>query len=74
MHYVLIDSHQRFLGTMDSDRPFAIGDTFQQNEPQKTYAVIGLNQTQQHHPSRQSLTVIQLAAAKPAADPASVAV
>ena len=70
MHYVLIDSHQRFLGTLDSQQPLAIGDTFQQGNPGSTYAVIGLNQAHQRHPARQSLTVIQLALPKTA--PAAV--
>lgn len=54
--YVLIDAHQRFLGTYKSDKSFAVGDTFQGSNDEM-FTVIGLNWFKQN-PSTQSLTVI----------------
>jgi hypothetical protein len=53
MQYLLIDTHQRPLGTVISDKVFAVGDTLEsQNE--QAYTVISLNWFKQ----RQSLMVI----------------
>lgn len=56
MQYLLVDLHQRILGTLSSDRNFSVGDTFENHNAQ-TYTVIGLNwlKQRQHTPS---LTVI----------------
>lgn len=56
MQYLLIDPHQRLLGTLNSDRVLAVGDTFESHNAQ-TYTVIGLNWFKQR-PQTQSLTVI----------------
>jgi hypothetical protein len=42
MQYVLIDAHQRFLGTLKSDKSFSVGDTFENHNAQ-SFTVIGLN-------------------------------
>ncbi|PSB15159.1 hypothetical protein C7B76_14330 [filamentous cyanobacterium CCP2] len=55
MQYLLIDTHQRPLGTLKSDKTFAVGDTFENSA--QSYTVIGLNWFNQHVQS-QSLTVI----------------
>jgi hypothetical protein len=65
MEYLLIDAHQRFLGTLRSDRTLAVGDIFQR-ENTKTYAVVGVAASSQRidmGPSkasfrRQALTVV----------------
>jgi hypothetical protein len=63
MEYLLIDAHQRFLGTFRSDRMLAVGDTFQHGSSQ-TYAVVGINWSQARiHPEarrlqKQALTVV----------------
>lgn len=56
MQYLLVDLHQRMVGTLDSDRSFAVGDTFENHNAQ-TYTVIGLNWFKQR-PQTPSLTVI----------------
>jgi hypothetical protein len=56
MQYLLIDTHQRPLGTLKSDKAFAVGDTFENGNAQ-SYTVIGLNWFNQR-PQTQSLTVI----------------
>ncbi|NJO41916.1 MAG: hypothetical protein HC769_15995 [Cyanobacteria bacterium CRU_2_1] len=56
MQYLLIDTHQRPLGTIKSDKALAVGDTFQNNNAQ-TYTVVGLNWFKQRSHG-QSLTVI----------------
>jgi hypothetical protein len=55
MQYLLIDTHQRPLGTLRSDKTFAVGDTFENST--QSYTVIGLNWFNQR-PQTQSLTVI----------------
>lgn len=59
MEYVLIDSHQRFLGTFRAERMMSIGDIFQNTNAQ-TYAVIGINQARQRSRALQSLTVVRV--------------
>jgi hypothetical protein len=56
MQYLLIDPHQRLLGTLNSEKAFSVGDTFQNHNAQ-TYTVIGLNWFKQRSHA-QSLTVI----------------
>jgi hypothetical protein len=64
MQYVLIDAHQRFLGTLKSERAFAVGDTFQHSE-KESFTVIGLNWFKQNT-NAQSLTVIPTGSLKTA--------
>jgi hypothetical protein len=66
MQYVLIDAHQRFLGTYKSDKSFAVGDTFDNHDAQ-SFTVIGLNWKQGGGNQGQSLTVIPTSAMKVAA-------
>lgn len=56
MHYLLVDLHQRIVGTLSSDRSFVVGDTFE-NHNSQIYTVIGLNWFKQR-PQTPSLTVI----------------
>ncbi|MCU0570577.1 MAG: hypothetical protein MUF49_28880 [Oculatellaceae cyanobacterium Prado106] len=65
MQYVLIDAHQRFLGTLKSEKALAVGDTFENTNAQ-SYTVIGLNWFKQD-PRTQSLTVIPMQPAVKAA-------
>lgn len=60
MQYLLVDSHQRFIGTFNSTETLAVGDTFQ-NHDEQTYAVVGLNWSRQTTPKAPALTVIPLA-------------
>ncbi|MCU0525841.1 MAG: hypothetical protein MUF72_13545 [Elainella sp. Prado103] len=61
MQYLLIDTHQRPLGTFISEKTLGVGDTFQ-NKNAESFTVVGLNWFQQR-PNTQSLTVIPLSAA-----------
>lgn len=66
MQYLLVDTHQRPLGTLISDKTFAVGDTFQ-NHDSASYTVVGLNWFRQRSHA-QSLTVIPVAQAKAMAE------
>ncbi|MBE9178978.1 hypothetical protein IQ268_10435 [Oculatella sp. LEGE 06141] len=57
MQYLLMDAHQRFIGTFQAKQPIAIGDTFQSPTAQ-TYTVVGLNLSSRHNSQLPSLTVI----------------
>lgn len=61
MQYLLVDTHQRPLGTLRSDKVFSVGDTLDHQNDQ-IYTVIGLNGFKQLSQT-QSLTVIPLRAA-----------
>lgn len=56
MQYLLIDTHQRLLGTLNSEKTLEVGDTFENSNAQ-TYTVVGLNWFKQR-PQTPSLTVI----------------
>lgn len=56
MQYLLMDTHQRPLGTLISDKTFVVGDTFQ-NSNAETFTVVGLNWFRQRTHAN-SLTVI----------------
>ncbi|GAB4378572.1 MAG: hypothetical protein Kow00121_30780 [Elainellaceae cyanobacterium] len=56
MQYLLVDPHQRLLGTLNSDKAFSVGDTFE-NSAAQSFTVIGLNWFKQR-PQTPSLTVI----------------
>ncbi|MBF2002634.1 MAG: hypothetical protein IGS50_02985 [Synechococcales cyanobacterium C42_A2020_086] len=56
MQYLLVDTHQRLLGTLNSEKALSVGDTFQNHDAQ-SYTVVGLNWFKQRSHS-QSLTVI----------------
>ncbi len=62
MQYLLIDTHQRPLGTLISDKSFAVGDTIQ-SQNAETFTVVGLNWFKQRSHA-QSLIVIPGQAAK----------
>jgi hypothetical protein len=63
MQYLLIDTHKRPLGTLISDKSFAVGDVVQ-NQNAETFTVVGLNWFKQRAHGGQSLTVIPGAVAK----------
>lgn len=57
MEYLLIDSRQRYIGTVSHAKTLVVGDIFE-NHDSKTYTVVGVNWSRQRsHPS-QSLTVV----------------
>lgn len=56
MQYLLIDTHQRPIGTFNSERTLVVGDTVENHDAQ-SYTVVGLNWFKQR-PHTQSLTVI----------------
>lgn len=56
MQYLLIDTHQRPLGTFISDKVMAVGDTVQ-TQNAEFFTVVGLNWFKQRSHA-QSLTVI----------------
>lgn len=61
MQYLLVDPHQRLLGTLNIDKALAVGDTFEnhntENVNAQSYTVVGLNWFKQR-PQTPSLTVI----------------
>lgn len=57
MQYLLIDPHQRFLGTLLSDQTLTVGDTVHSQDEQ-FYTIVGLNWSRQRNSKAQSLTVI----------------
>lgn len=59
MQYLLVDSRQRFLGTLTCEASLHVGDVFQ-NENSHSYAVVGLNQSRQRSPRTPSLTVVRI--------------
>jgi hypothetical protein len=59
MQYLLVDAHQRFLGTFISTESLSVGDTFK-NHNDQAYTVVGLNWSRQTTPKAPSLTVIPL--------------
>lgn len=61
MQYLLMDTHQRFLGIFKSQQVLSVGDTFQSQNAQ-TYAVIGMNWSGRT-PNSQSVTVIPIGSA-----------
>jgi hypothetical protein len=60
MQYLLIDTRKRPLGTLVSDKSFAVGDIVQ-NQNAETFTVVGLNWFKERSHG-QSLTVIPGAA------------
>jgi hypothetical protein len=68
MQYLLVDTHQRLLGTLNIDKALAVGDTFENHNAQ-SYTVVGLNWFKQR-PQTPSLTVIPTRAVAKAVSPA----
>ncbi len=66
MQYLLVDAHRRYIGLLNSQRTFSVGDTFQNHNAQ-LYAVVGLNWSGNQSPTTQSLTVIPVVGAPKAA-------
>ncbi len=58
MQYLLVDTRQRPLGTMNSDKVYSVGDTLHNHDAQG-YTVIGLNGFKQMSQTP-SLTVIPI--------------
>lgn len=59
MQYLLVDSHQRFLGMFKSDKRMSLGDRFE-HEGTQTYTVVGVNQSRRHSRALDSLTVVKM--------------
>jgi hypothetical protein len=59
MQYLLLDAHHRFLGLLNSQRAFSVGDTFE-NKDEQTFAVVGLNWSGGQGAATHSLTVIPI--------------
>lgn len=59
MQYLLVDPHQRFLGTFHSKESLAVGDTIQCSNA-NTYAVVGMDWSRQTAAKSPSLTVIRV--------------
>lgn len=57
MQYLVVDTHQRFLGSYTSSKALVVGDTFQAQNT-KTYAVIGLTWAGHRDPGKRAVTVI----------------
>jgi len=61
MQYLLVDPHQRLLGTLNVDKALAVGDTFENHNAEtlntQSYTVVGLNWFKQRSQTP-SLTVI----------------
>lgn len=62
MQYLLLDAHRRFLGLLNSQRTFSVGDTFE-NQNEQVYAVVGLNWSGGQGAATHSLTVIPVSGA-----------
>lgn len=60
MEYLLIDPHQRFLGTFNYEKSLAVGDVIQGRDNQ-TFAVIGTNWSSKSNLNVKSVTVVRLA-------------
>lgn len=70
MEYLLVDSHQRFLGTLNYTEALSVGDVFQNEE--RTYAVVGKNWANQQTARLQSLTVVRVNSRPRKAAPESI--
>jgi hypothetical protein len=54
MKYLMVDLHQRFLGSITQEPPLAVGDTFA--TPNRSYTVVGIQLARE--PDVRSVTVI----------------
>lgn len=59
MEYLLVDSRQRFLGTLNRSETLSVGDLFQDHND-RTYAVVGTNWSNYRHNRLRSLTVVRI--------------
>jgi hypothetical protein len=67
MEYLLLDTHCRFLGTMNSDRALKVGDVFQ-NDHAQTYAIVGTDYSlRQGRQQALRVVALQASAARPEA-------
>lgn len=57
MQYLMMDLHQRFIGTLNHNSKLSIGDTFKVDNA-KTYMVVRINASRDNNRNVKSLTVI----------------
>jgi len=57
MQYLMMDLHQRFIGTLMQNKPLVIGDVFKAANA-KSYTVVSIDSSRGHDKSVKSLTVI----------------
>jgi hypothetical protein len=57
MQYLMMDLHQRFIGTLNYNTPLAVGDMFQAANA-KTYTVVSIDATRNANKQHKSVTVI----------------
>lgn len=57
MQYLMMDLHQRFIGTLNHNSKLSIGDTFKVDNA-KTYMVVRIDASRSNDRNVKSLTVI----------------
>lgn len=57
MQYLMSDLHQRFIGSLNYNKPLAVGDIFRADNT-KTYTVVSINDTRNKSKDVKSVTVI----------------
>lgn len=57
MQYLMMDIHQRFIGTLNHKEPLAVGDIFKTNNA-KTYTVVSVDLSNRTAKNMRSVTVI----------------
>jgi hypothetical protein len=57
MQYLMMDIHQRFIGTLNRNAQLAVGDVLEASNA-KTYTVVSINAAQNRDRNTKSVTVI----------------
>lgn len=57
MQYLMMDLHQRFIGTVNQTKQLSLGDVFKADNA-KTYTVVSIDASRRNNSSVKSLTVI----------------
>ncbi|CAN1210577.1 hypothetical protein TUMEXPCC7403_10300 [Tumidithrix helvetica PCC 7403] len=57
MQYLMMDLHQRFIGTLNYNTPLAVGDKFEASNA-KTYTVVSIDASRNPSKKHKSVTVI----------------
>ncbi len=65
MQYLMMDLHQRFIGTLNYNAPLTVGDIFKANNA-KIYTVVSVDSSRSRDKNIKSLTVIANTAANAA--------
>lgn len=61
MQYLMTDLHQRFIGSLQHNKPVAVGDVLCADNT-KNYRVVSINDTRNQSKDVKSITVIPLRA------------